>query len=218
MTLPYSISSDHTRDYVKSGATVLIRLGELLDELARTRGEFGLGPARKETEILPEIEKAENAVAAFFGAAKRAALRQYVSGLGVDGRGKLNLRACRIVAVLIFQIVRHGNRGLNVMTLARMCAASGSCEEILEYRRVIAYLGTTAAIAVVGDAGFNATIGLGTRLMISLFGGTKAIPHLNTPYLEALREDRRCRHEHVGRRTRRSRLQSSLLRRRNRES
>lgn len=199
MGMPYSISSDHSKDYVQSGGVTMIRLGCLLEELGRARGEYGIGAARKEELIIPDIAKAEKDIAAFFRKSKRAALRQYVTGFGTNSKGNLSIRACRVVSILLYNVVRCGAREMGIMSLARSCAVSGEYAEILEYRRVIAYLGSTDVISVQGDPGYLATVELGSKVMITFFGGAQAIPNMHPALLTAVKEDRQSKNSHHSR-------------------
>ena len=190
--LPYSRGTDHADLHRDSGAQLLLELGSFLLALS---GSWRVAKALNlsDEEVAGRLERFDDRLKAFFKANPKAALRKYI--LSATGRG-IDLRACRVVAVLAALHVLESQDCVDIFRLAGWCVPTGDHADVLEARRVVAASGAASPrlVEVASVPGlWHPQVRLAPGLMQELIGGRDCIPVVSNGSLAAVRAARERR-------------------------
>ena len=187
--LPYSRSTDHADLHRESGAQLLLELGSFLLALSgnwRVARSLNLS----DDEIAGRLERFDDRLKAFFKENPKAPLRKYL--LSSKGRG-IDLRACRVAAVLAALHVLESQDAADIWRVAKWCVPCGDHADLLEMRRVVAASGAASPrlVEVANVPGlWHPQVRLAPGLMQAVMGGSECIPVVSNASLAAVRAAR----------------------------
>jgi len=189
--MTYSPDSDRSEIFRKSGADILLRLGQLVEQMCEARHTFLRDPQPDQTaEVVSQVSVYQEEVRDFFAKHRTAAMRKHVLQKTLKS---VDVRTCRILGYLAYCAVCD-RTSVYIMHLARAVSMSDEPAEVLENRRVIAALGTHGLVqSEYVKSRWDPAVRLSDSVMYDLLGRAPCIADAQPHVLQEIGTNRRGR-------------------------
>jgi ATP-dependent Clp protease ATP-binding subunit ClpX len=196
---PYSMSVNRTRDYSRSGATVLLELGRAFTDVLNALPLHPFGPVAKDEEWKDLLDAAlvtEAGLEATFNSGSPPALKRYLVNPSAKKKGaKVDCRVTRIVATLAAGEILNGNSSMHIMELATLLATIESklfpppVGLVLEAKRIISVLCADGMLQVRDGPCGKALpdIRLSDRILFEIMGGARSLADVSAQAVRQMR-------------------------------
>ena len=182
----HTLYSDNRREFSDLGVECLLELGNFLIGLnGRPQANRPVQAETVVSAIARHITQLQQCLDKSSSPLKRWLLN--------PNTRKVDPQVTRIVAYLASVSILQGHDNMPIMQVAKDCSIDKTPADILELRRVIAFLGVEGVIMVAGDGGFFAQIQLSGEVTAFLLGGSNCIPYVTNEKFCSLRDSRKNR-------------------------